>query len=203
MSQTPEGLLYLPGFVSETEEQQLLAAMEQVAFREVQMRGQVARRTTAHFGWDYGYESWALTPAPPIPPFLLPLRARCAQVADLPPEGLEEVLLSRYPPGAGIGWHRDAPLFGPSVIGVSLGGPARMRLRLQERGGTTATHVLELAPRSCYVLSGEARTRWQHTLSPVKTLRYSITFRTLRAPRMQSGARAAPVRATPTPDGSS
>lgn len=192
MPTTPEGLVYLPDFLSTEEERALLTQLDAVDFRTVEMRGQVARRTVAHFGWDYGYESWQLTAAPPMPSFLLPLRDRCAEAAGLPPEALEEVLLSRYPPGASIGWHRDAPMFGPQVIGVSLGAPARMRLRLRRAGKTVATTALELAPRSAYILSGEARSLWQHTLSPVKAQRYSVTFRTLRRGRPAHADREAP-----------
>jgi alkylated DNA repair dioxygenase AlkB len=64
------------------------------------------------------------------------------------------------------------------LVGVSLNAPARMRLRPRP-DASAGTHVLTLAPRSAYVLGGEARSRWQRTLSPVKALRYSRTFRTL------------------------
>jgi alkylated DNA repair dioxygenase AlkB len=178
----PEGLRYLPDFLSEEEERVLADALSQLAFQEIHMHGVVARRTVVHYGWNYGYESWSLTPAPPPPPFLESVRARCAALAGLEPEALEEVLVSRYPPGASIGWHRDAPMFGPSVIGVSLLGAARMRFR-RKVGEGFQTAALELAPRSAYVLAGAARSVWQHTLSPVKSLRYSLSFRTVRASR--------------------
>lgn len=179
MSTAPEGLRYLPGFLSEEEERVLVDELSRLAFREIHMHGVVARRTVAHYGWDYGYESWRLTPAPPLPHFLEPVRARCAEAVGLPPEALEELLVSRYPPGAGIGWHRDAPMFGPAVIGVSLLGASRMRFR-REVGGAYETFALELPPRSAYILAGAARTVWQHTIPPVKTLRYSLSFRTVK-----------------------
>ncbi|HYO57024.1 alpha-ketoglutarate-dependent dioxygenase AlkB [Archangium sp.] len=179
MSEAPEGLRYLPGFLSEEEERVLVDGLCRLAFREIHMHGVVARRTVVHYGWDYGYESWRLTPAPPLPRFLEPLRVRCAEAAGLEPDALEELLVSRYPPGAGIGWHRDAPMFGPCVIGVSLLGAARMRFR-REVGGAYQTFALELAPRSAYILAGAARSSWQHTLPSVKSLRYSLSFRTVR-----------------------
>ena len=178
MSTTPQGLRYVPDFLSTEEEARLLPQLEALPTHEVRMRGMVARRTTAHFGWVYGYEAWSLTPGPALPAFLEPVRARAAALVGLAPEALEETLLSRYPPGASIGWHRDAPMFGPEVVGVSLGAPARLRLR-RERPGGWDTWVQELAPRSAYVLGGESRTVWQHTLSPLKGLRYSLSFRTL------------------------
>src|SRR5690606_3759018 len=92
-----------------------------------------------------------------------------------------EALLTRYSPGAPIGWHRDAPAFGPTVLGLSFGAEATLRFRTGNSG--RAQVKLTLAPGSLYVLSGEARTKWQHALSPVKAIRYSLTFRTLRVPR--------------------
>jgi DNA oxidative demethylase len=54
-------------------------------------------------------------------------------------------------------------------------------LRFQ-RGKGEARRVWEvvLAPRSGYVLAGDARRSWQHSIRPTTELRYSITFRTLR-----------------------
>jgi alkylated DNA repair dioxygenase AlkB len=180
MTEAPEGLRYLPDFVSEDEERALVEEISRLPFREIHMHGVVAKRTTAHYGWDYGYESWKLTPAPPVPPFLEAVRDRCAAAAGLEPAALEELLVSRYPPGASIGWHRDAPMFGPCVIGVSLLAPARMRFR-RKRGEGFETYALELAPRSVYLMGGASRSEWQHTLSPVKTMRYSLSFRTVKA----------------------
>ena len=36
-------------------------------------------------------------------------------------------------------------------------------------------------PRSAYLLRGPSRTEWQHSIPSVDALRYSITFRNLRA----------------------
>ncbi len=36
-----------------------------------------------------------------------------------------------------------------------------------------------LAPGSAYLLSGEVRRDWEHSITPMTALRYSITFRTL------------------------
>ena len=177
----PEGLRYLPGFLSEEEERVLVDELSRLDFREIHMHGVVARRTVVHYGWDYGYQSWKITPAAPMPGFLDTVRARCAAAAGLEPAALEEVLISRYPPGAGIGWHRDAPMFGPTVIGVSLLSTSRMRFRrkVSKDPDTYETYALELAPRSAYLLSGAARSAWQHMIPSVNALRYSLSFRTL------------------------
>jgi alkylated DNA repair protein (DNA oxidative demethylase) len=177
---SPEGLLYRPDFVTQDEEKKLVEFVEALDFQEVRMRGQTARRTVRHFGYDYGYDSWKLAQGEPIPSELEWLRDRCASIASLPPERLVQALVSRYPPGAGIGWHRDAPKFGPQVFGVSLLSGCRMRLQ-RRTGGERHVFALELAPRSAYVLAGEARSAWQHSIPPMKALRYSITFRTLKS----------------------
>ncbi len=176
----PDGLVYRPDFVSEAEERALLAVLEETEFREFTMRGQTARRTVRHYGYDYDYEAYGkVVPAEPLPRELVWLRDRCAELGELEPEKLVQTLASRYPPGAPIGWHRDAPMFGAKVIGVSLLAPCRMRFQ-RKAGDARQVYELELEPRSAYVLGGAARSAWQHSIPPVKELRYSITFRTLR-----------------------
>jgi DNA oxidative demethylase len=177
----PEGLVHAPELLSGEEERSVLAALGELPLQEVRMRGQVARRTVRHFGLDYGYESYSLAPTDPLPAFLAPLRDRAATLAGIAdPDELAQTLVSRYPPGAGIGWHRDAPMFG-TVVGVSLLAPARMLLR-RPVDESHEVYELRLEPRSAYVLAGPARTAWQHSVRPVDALRWSITFRTLRNP---------------------
>jgi alkylated DNA repair dioxygenase AlkB len=174
----PPGFLYYPDIVTAHEESALVARVRAIEFSPVQMRGQVARRRTAHFGWVYGYESWRISPGPPLPPFLLPLRERVGALAGVDAAALAEVLVTEYPAGAAIGWHRDAPQFGV-VIGVSLLGACRMRFQ-RGREAERQTRAVLLEPRSAYVLSGEARQQWQHSIPALRAPRYSITFRTLR-----------------------
>jgi alkylated DNA repair protein (DNA oxidative demethylase) len=175
----PMGFVYLADFLSAAEEQALLAEIETYPFHEVRMRGQVARRTVIHFGWDYDYDGWSVHPAAPPPPSLRALADRAAVTAGVAPEALEQFLVARYPPGATIGWHRDAPMFGSPVIGVSLGSPCTMKFR-RKRGEGFEQFVQLLDPRSLYILGGEARTQWQHSIPPAGALRYSISMRTLR-----------------------
>jgi alkylated DNA repair protein (DNA oxidative demethylase) len=174
----PDGFVYREDVVSSSEEATLLEGLRTLAFGEVRMRGQVARRRTIHFGWTYGYETWRVEPGPPMPDFLLALRARAAGFAGVEPEAMAEVLATHYPRGAGIGWHRDAPAFGV-VVGVSLLGACRFRFQ-QGNGPARRTRALTLAPRSAYVLDGAARWQWQHAIPPGREERYSVTFRTLR-----------------------
>jgi DNA oxidative demethylase len=178
-SELPEGLEYRDGFIDAGEERQLLDAIEGLEFRAVEMRGQTARRTVRHFGLDYEYESGELVPADPLPERFAWLRDRCGEFMQRDPEDLVQILISRCPPGAGIGWHRDAPMFGSRIAGVSLLSPCRMRFQ-RTVGGERSTAVIELAPRSAYLLAGKARWSRQHSIPATHALRYSITFRTVK-----------------------
>ena len=174
----PPGFVYVPDIVDPAEEAELLEGIRRLEFGEVRMRGVAALRRTVHFGWVYGYESWRIEPGPAIPDFLLPLRARAGTLAGVGGQHLVEVLVTEYPVRAGIGWHRDAPMFG-AVVGVSLLSPCRFRFRRNAAARDVRTTIL--APRSAYVLDGPARTQWQHSIPPAPAPRYSVTFRTLRA----------------------
>jgi alkylated DNA repair protein (DNA oxidative demethylase) len=176
----PQGFAYRADFISAAEEAALLGEIAQLEFHEMKMRGVVARRRVIHYGVRYSFETFKASPGPPIPEFLLPLRDRAASFAGIDPAQLEEALITEYTPGASIGWHRDAHPF-DIVIGVSLLSRARFRFR---RGKVRAWETTEfpLEPRSAYVLTGAARTEWEHSIPEAKELRYSITFRTLRQP---------------------
>jgi alkylated DNA repair dioxygenase AlkB len=51
--------------------------------------------------------------------------------------------------------------------------------RRVEDGFERASMTLE--PRSAYLLSGPARSAWEHSIPPVDAHRYSITFRNFKA----------------------
>jgi alkylated DNA repair dioxygenase AlkB len=183
----PGGFRYAPGFVTALEERELAAAIAAIEFSNFEMRGVVARRRVAFFGASYD----AGGPAPPpIPAFLLHLRARLAAWAAVDPDAFAMALINEYQPGAPIGWHRDAPQY-DIVAGVSLLSPCRMRFRRYvspavaagTRGRRTATHELTLEPRSAYLMTGESRQAYEHHIPAVSSLRYSMTFRTLRPRR--------------------
>ena len=192
----PAGFLSRPDFISAPEEKELLAHIEPLEFQRVEMRGVVARRRAIHYGWTYGYYARRSEPGPPLPDYLLPLRARTAAWANIDASLFVEALVTEYPAGAPIGWHRDAPQFGDVIAGVSLLTSARMKFRLYvspgdlhlpgERGAEQqprrTTHEILIAPRSGYLMTAAARRDYEHSIPPVGALRYSITFRTLRRP---------------------
>jgi alkylated DNA repair protein (DNA oxidative demethylase) len=173
---SPHGFTYTPEFLSIEEEHEFLALVPSMPFRSIVMRGEVALREVACFGFDYLYTARDVVPAESFPSLLLRLRERAETLAG---DGstLEQAIVTSYPAGAGINWHKDAPVFGPSIVGISVGSSARIHLRQESN-----VHRLILAPRSAYVLSGEARRAWLHRVSPVRGQRYSITFRSLALP---------------------
>jgi DNA oxidative demethylase len=177
-SEEPQGLVLRPEALRPEEEASLVERLDALRFDPIVMHGQAARRTARHYGLGYDYESRTPRPGEPVPDWLLPVRARAAELAGEDPDALVEVLVQRYPPGSTIGWHRDAPAF-ETVIGVSLAGGCRLRF---QRGTGDARRVWEvtLDPRSGYVLAGAARWSWQHSIPATKELRYSVTFRTLK-----------------------
>lgn len=175
----PEGLVYREDWVSADEERDLVDRLSLEPFRPFEFQGFLGKRETVSYGWSYRFDGSGLAGAEPIPAWLLPIRARAADLAGLPAEALEHALLIRYGEGAGLGWHRDRPVFG-DVIGISLLSPAPLRFR-RKRGDKWERFTLAARPRSAYLLRGAARDEWEHSIPPVETLRYSITFRTLRA----------------------
>ena len=184
----------LPGFyfradvISADEERALVREIEQLEFSRVEMRGVVARRRTAHFGVSYGYEHRTAAPGTPIPAFLLPLRARVAEWAGIEAPDLAEALVTEYPPGASIGWHRDAPPFGDVIAGISLLSTCRMKFRpyvspsrvRELQGPRRTTQEVDLPPRSGYLITSVARREYEHSIPHTAALRYSITFRILK-----------------------
>ena len=176
-SGVPEGLVYRPDLLSAEEEKALVERLDGEPFRPFEFQGFLGKRETVSYGWSYRFDGSGLAQAEPIPDWLLPVRERAATLAGLPAEALEHALLIRYGEGAGLGWHRDRPVFG-DVVGISLLSPVPLRFR-RRRGSKWERFTLSAEPRSAYLLRGPSRSEWEHSIAPVETLRYSITFRTL------------------------
>ncbi len=179
----PAGFAYARRFISEAQEAALLELLRELPFEEAQYKEWRARRRIVSFGGRYDYTHNELGAAPPVPPFLHPLRAQLARWAGLDGERMQHATVAEYRPATPLGWHRDVPEF-EDVLGVSLLGPARMRFRpWPPASGQRATWKIDLEPRSAYQIRGPARWQWQHAVSPTRELRYSITFRTRNARR--------------------
>jgi alkylated DNA repair protein (DNA oxidative demethylase) len=177
-TEEPQGLLLRADTLTPEEERELLERFEELRWDPIVIRGQAARRTARHFGLGYDYEARTPRPGEAIPGWLEPPRRAAAELAGVRADELVEGLVQRYPAESTIGWHRDAPAFG-IVVGISLVGAARLRFQ-RGRGERRRTWEVALQPRSGYVLAGEARWSWEHSIPPTKEPRYSITFRTLK-----------------------
>jgi alkylated DNA repair dioxygenase AlkB len=174
----PAGLAYVPGFVGPGQESELVGRIEDLPFKPFEFHGFTGNRRTVSFGLHYAFDGSGLREAEPIPDWLEPLRAQAAALAGVEAGALAHALVIEYAPGAGIGWHRDRPVFG-GVVGISLLAPAPLRFR-RKAGAKWERFTLTAEPRSAYLLRGEARHEWEHSIPPLETLRYSVTFRTLR-----------------------
>jgi alkylated DNA repair dioxygenase AlkB len=178
----PEGMQYVADLISPEEERALVERLAELPFRAFEFQGFLGKRRVVSFGWRYDFNVMKVEKTEDIPAFLLPLRERAAAFAGLDPAALQQVLLTEYAEGAGIGWHKDRSVFG-EVVGISLLAPClfRMRRKIGAKPRPTWERLaLTLAPRSAYLLAGPARTDWEHSIPAVASLRYSVTFRNLR-----------------------
>jgi len=174
------GMAYDEEVISLAEEQALIESLSHVELTPFRFQGWLGKRLTSSFGWRYDFDSGSFEETEPMPDWLLPLRQRAAAFARLRPEALVQALLIQYDPGAGIGWHKDRPVF-EDVLGISLGNAATLRFRRRRDRGFERFSV-PLAPRSIYHLSGAARHVWEHSVAPIDVPRWSITFRSLASP---------------------
>ena len=191
------GLALREDFISAEEEARLAGHIEALGLSPFRFHGWTGKRLTRSFGWRYDFDDASFTQTEPIPGWLSAVRARAASLAGVDPNEFAHALVVRYDPGAGIGWHRDRPQF-DEVVGISLGAATTMRFRQRTASGFRRANVL-LEPRSAYLLSGEVRAEWEHSIAAHEDLRFSITFRSLSAiglrsrsaPRPASGPRSA------------
>jgi alkylated DNA repair dioxygenase AlkB len=174
----PLGFKYQAHLLSAHEERLLVEQLTALPLRAFEFRGYLGKRRVISFGWQYDFNKGALRKAEEIPSFLLLLRDGVARFAGMAPSDLRQVLVTEYAPGAGIGWHRDKPMF-DQVAGISLLSPCLLRFR--RRLGTAWERVsLTAEPRSAYLLQGPSRMEWEHSIPAVDSLRYSVTFRSLK-----------------------
>lgn len=177
-SNQPEGLRYTPDVLNREEETELIRMLAELPFAPFAFHGFQGKRRTVSFGWHYRFDGSGLEPAAPMPEWLLRVRDTAGRWAGINPATLVHALIIEYQEGAGIGWHRDRPVFG-EVLGLSLGAPVPLRFR-RRHADRWQRFTLEAEPRSAYLLTGPAREAWEHSILAVERLRYSITFRTLR-----------------------
>jgi DNA oxidative demethylase len=175
-SAAPEGLIYIPDFLSPDEQDDLLCQLRPLTYEHDVFHGKLMKRAGAQFGYKYVAVGQKLEPAPPIPPYL---QAVIDKAAPYYPTGIAfaQCIVQFYCEGSGIGWHRDAKPFGDFILGVSLASEAR--LRFKPKGVAHPSFEVIAAPRSLYVMQGVARWDYEHQIMPVKKERFSLTFRTI------------------------
>ena len=171
----PEGFAYREDVIPAGDEQALIERFQELPFKQFEFHGFLGNRRVVSFGWRYDFSGATLRPSDDIPPFLLPLRERAAAFAGITAEGLQQILINEYAPGAGIGWHRDKSMF-EDVVAISLGSTCSLRLRRRQGNGWERA-AQKVRPRSAYLLRGPVRREWEHSVPPVDCLRYSVTFR--------------------------
>lgn len=172
------GLSLYEAAISADEERALIGHIEGAGLTPFQFQQWEGKRLTRSFGWTYDFQTGRFARGEVIPGWIDPLRARAARFAGLEPDALEQVLLIEYGVGAGIGWHKDRPVF-EHIVGLSLGAPATMRFR-RRQGSRFGRAAVALAPRSIYHMAGEVRDEWEHSIAAMNVPRWSITFRSLR-----------------------
>jgi alkylated DNA repair dioxygenase AlkB len=180
----PPGFTYQKHFLSVEEEQKLLAAIQQIDLHPMMFQGFEAKRKVASFGLDYSFDRRTLTEGKPIPSEFHWLIQRVANFLSVPNEDISELLITEYPLGSVINWHRDAPPF-DIIAGISLSADCIFKLRPHDKAKQSrkATVGLTVERRSLYVMSGVSRDQWQHSTAPVTQVRHSITLRTLKKKR--------------------
>jgi alkylated DNA repair dioxygenase AlkB len=174
------GLVFVQEAISPDLEAELSERIDAAPLTPFQFGQWEGKRLTANYGSAYDYQRARPVPAPPMPDWIEDLRDGLAPQVERDPAQFVQALLIRYDPGAGIGWHRDRPQYG-EVIGLSLNAPATLRLRRRLPGGGFERAPVELPRRSLYLLGGEVRTQWEHSIAPMDVTRRSVTFRTLKA----------------------
>src|SRR5215216_5709349 len=128
----PEGFSYFPGFLSKEEEAELLDHVRKAELHTFRFQGFDAKRKVASFGYDYSFDSRSLSKGKDIPAVFHSLIERVAAHLSMEPGAFAELLVTEYPVGAVINWHRDAPPF-DVIAGVSLRSDCTFRLRPQDK----------------------------------------------------------------------
>jgi alkylated DNA repair dioxygenase AlkB len=179
VASAPAGFRYAPDLFSPAAEQGFVALFETLPFKPFEFHGYQGNRRIVSYGYRYDYAGRTLRASDSMPDFLTPLQEVASQFSGIAADKLEQALVTEYAPGAGIGWHRDKPMF-EDVVALSFLAPCVLRLRRQDGTGWQRQAV-EIAPRSGYLLRGPVRSEWEHSIVPMDVLRYSVTFRSFRS----------------------
>ena len=176
----PAGFTYVPDFLTIEEEENLLREVLRIPLHTFLFQGFEAKRKVASFGYDYSFERRDISKGTEIPDEFHWLIKKVKLFSGAT-GNFEELLITEYPVGSVINWHRDAPPF-ETIAGISLQSDCVFRMRPHDKSRRERKSIIsfETKRRSLYIMEGESRLEWEHSILPVKSTRYSITLRTLR-----------------------
>jgi alkylated DNA repair dioxygenase AlkB len=174
----PAGFRYMPEVLSPAEEKGLVQRLEKLPLKPFEFRGYLGNRRIYSFGHRYIFAGEEPRADASIPDYLRPLTDIASRISGTPADAFEQLMVTEYAPGAGIGWHRDRPTF-EDIVAVSFLAPCILRLR-RKVGEDWERRFARIEPRSAYLLSGTVRNSWQHSIAAMDVLRYSVTLRTFR-----------------------
>jgi alkylated DNA repair dioxygenase AlkB len=177
----PPGFIYEEDFLTYEEEKKLLDIITTIELHNMIFQGFKAKRKTASFGYDFNFDKRTISKGKSIPVDFIPLIEKVGRKISTNPNEFSELLLTEYPVGSVINWHRDAAPFN-IIVGISLNADCIFRFRPHEKAKQSRSTIISFPvhQRSLYVMKGEARSHWQHSIAPVKKVRFSITLRTLK-----------------------
>ena len=177
----PNGFSYLPDFITSEEENQLMEIVTALSLQPLKFQGFEAKRLTASYGVDYHFDTRDITKGKAIPQEFNFLIQKVASRLAFHADDFAEVLVTEYPVGSVINWHRDGPPF-EVIAGISLASDCTFRFRPYDKAKQNRKSIItrNVARRSLYVIRGEAREDWEHSIQPVTEVRFSITLRTLK-----------------------
>jgi alkylated DNA repair dioxygenase AlkB len=163
----PDGLHYIPNFITPAEESALIETIDQQPWLTD------LKRWVQHYGWKYNYtarrvdESMRLGP---LPDWLMDYCQRLYDEGHFP-KIPDQVIINEYQPRQGIAAHVDCvPCFEETIASLSLESACVMEFA-NPATGEKIDHLLE--PCSLLILSGDARYQWKHGIAARKTDKYA------------------------------
>jgi alkylated DNA repair dioxygenase AlkB len=176
----PDGFIYAPDFLTADEEEDLLHEISRIPLHTFLFQGYEAKRKVASFGYDYSFDQRSISKGREIPSEFEWLIRKVNDFSG-GTRNFAELLITEYPVGSVINWHRDAPPF-ETIAGISLLSDCVFRFRPHDKSRRGRKSIISIVTkrRSLYIIAGESRSEWEHSIMPVNATRYSITLRTLK-----------------------
>ena len=172
------GLRYVPGYLEEDTQNRLLAEVDAMPWHPIS-----DQRRIQYYGYWSELARGGVYFIGELPRWANELSSRLLE-DGLMPYPADQLIVSEYAPGQGIRPHVDAPVFAEVIVGISLGSTCIMEFT---SAGERDEQLL-LEPGSAIVLSGSARSAWQHAIPArredvwqgrtlTRSRRISLTFR--------------------------